>query len=243
VPAVVPAVPEAPPVGPVPDLPLPADQPVELTPTKVALALGVPPLLLGPESVARTGTGALRDTLADALRRVGAPPRPPTHPGALIVVVGEAHVRPTADAVAKLIDVAPDDVLVARFEGAADIDGPKAAEWRAPGLHAGDHPKVVAVEAPLDGTGPRWARSVTEALRPSAVWAVVDATRKVTDIGDYLRALGCVDAIALYRAVASRDPAAVFDLPVPVAMVDGVSATAPVWVDLLWEKARALLGL
>jgi hypothetical protein len=211
----------------------------------VVLALGVPSYLLGPEPVIRTGAGALRDTLAEALRRVGAPPWPPAHPGAVLVVVGEAHVRTTAYAVAEMMGVAPDDVMTASDDPAvdADLDGPGAAAWRAPGLHASDHAKVVAVEAAMDGAGPRWARSVVEALRPSAVWAVVDATRKVADIGDYLQALGHVDAIALYRAGASRDPAAVFDLPVPVAMVDGRSATALAWVDLLYEKARALLGV
>jgi hypothetical protein len=65
------------------------------------------------------------------------------------------------------------------------------------------------------------------------VWAVVDATRKTADLADHLGRLGDVDALVVQSAEVTRDPAVLLDLRVPVAMLDGRSATSRAWADLI----------
>jgi hypothetical protein len=72
---------------------------------------------------------------------------------------------------------------------------------------------------------------------PVAVWAVVEATRKPEDLGEWLDELPRVDALVLQDTDLSADPAAVLErVSMPVALLDGVRATPHRWASLLCER-------
>jgi hypothetical protein len=76
---------------------------------------------------------------------------------------------------------------------------------------------------------------------PAAVWAVVEATRKPEDLEQWLDGLPRVDALAVQDTDLSADPAAVLArLDTPVALLDGVPATAHRWASLLCERLETL---
>ena len=75
---------------------------------------------------------------------------------------------------------------------------------------------------------------------PSAVWAVVEATRKPEDLGEWLDELPRVDALVLQDTDRSADPAGVLGrLSTPVALLDGVPATPHRWASLLCERLES----
>ncbi len=86
------------------------------------------------------------------------------------------------------------------------------------------------VDAAVTGTDRSWATHLIAALRPTAVWGVVDATAKTEDIAAWAEDLGGVDALALEHLDATVSPAAVLGLGTPVARIDGQPATAARWV-------------
>jgi hypothetical protein len=99
-------------------------------------------------------------------------------------------------------------------------------------------PHVVVLDVPLTAQDANWAREVCDGLGATAVWAVVDATRKTADTARHLGAIGDVDAIAVHGLRATADPATPLALPQPVALVDGRPATVPTWAALLAERLR-----
>ncbi|MDQ1652552.1 MAG: hypothetical protein QOI35_1752, partial [Cryptosporangiaceae bacterium] len=99
-----------------------------------------------------------------------------------------------------------------------------------------DTPHLVVVDAPIEGDNGAWAHAVAEELGASAVWALVDATRKTADVARHLRGLGIVDAIAVHGTAATSDPASVLSLGVPVALLDGRRATPQAWAALLCDR-------
>jgi hypothetical protein len=106
-------------------------------------------------------------------------------------------------------------------------------------MHRDDVPHVVVIDAPIDGDGGEWASDVADAIGATAVWVVVDATRKTADLADHLDRLGPVDALIVQRAGTTRDPAEVLDLRIPVSLVDGRSATPRAWADLIIDRLEA----
>jgi len=99
-------------------------------------------------------------------------------------------------------------------------------------------PTVVALDVPLRDAGSPWVAQVLEALAPTAVWGVLDATRKPADLAGWVRALPRVDAVVVTETESSADPAALLDgLTVPVAVVDGARATPHRWAALLCERS------
>jgi hypothetical protein len=64
----------------------------------------------------------------------------------------------------------------------------------------------------------------------------VDATRKPGDTANHLRALGRVDAVAVFSAEICADPGTVLALPAPVALLDGAEANAHEWAALLSRR-------
>lgn len=115
------------------------------------------------------------------------------------------------------------------------LTGAAEARKRAPKLHGADTPRVVVVDASLESDAGAWVRTVVEALGATAVWAVVDATRKTADVARQLRSFGLVDAIAVHGVSATGDPASVLSLGVPVASLDGRRATPQTWAALLCD--------
>ena len=167
-----------------------------------------------------------------------AAPKAPRRPGDVLVLVGEvgpafetartlaASLRIPTERV-RVVSHAPvaglaeeqrvSDVLEARLAGA------QLAMERTPG--------IVVVDAPLalvaDAHGCDWVDDVVAALDPTAVWAVVDATRRHEDLVRWLGVLPQLEALAVHGVAVTSAPEAVHHLGVPVSLVDGRAVPEP----------------
>ncbi|HVQ95044.1 MAG TPA: hypothetical protein VMU51_28685 [Mycobacteriales bacterium] len=170
------------------------------------------------------------------------PPAPPARPGDVLVLVGEpVPATVMAGQLAELMRLDPARTLIATpntapVPGARRVLSVLEADRKARRMHIGDLPHLVVVDAPVAGHDPVWTGAMVEALRPTAVWAVVDATRKPADLARYLQSLGTVDALAVHATGFSGDPATVLRLGVPVAWLDGRPANAGTWAALLCDR-------
>ena len=166
----------------------------------------------------------------------------PDGPGETLIVVGEStHAVEVARWVAESQRLDTGHILFAgRNAAAAGIDskrritGAHDARLWAKKLRKSDSPSVVAVEAALDESA--WAAAIVEAVRPVAVWVVVDASRKTSDVAHYLQGLRRVDAICLRGTMSSGDPASPLSLRLPVALLDGRPSTPFQWAAMLCER-------
>jgi hypothetical protein len=173
---------------------------------------------------------------------------PPDGPGETLVVIGEStYAVDVARTVANSLRLDHDDILFAGHNAAAvgvhprrRITGAHDARSWAKRLRRSDGPSVVAVEATLDESP--WAASIVDAVRPAAVWCVVDASRKTSDVAHQLQGLHRVDAIAVRGTLASGDPASPLSLRIPVALLDGRPATAHAWAAMLCERLNLVAG-
>lgn len=194
-----------------------------------------------------TGTDIFGEMLA-ALRSMPPPPRPPQGAGDVLVIAGEvAYALPIARTVAQSLHLDPGRILLAApstagtgLHASRRISGPAEAERRGRQMHRAEVPHVVVVDAPVTAGDDGWVRSITEALGATAIWAAVDATRKLADTARHLETMGRVDALAVYAASVCSDPAGVLALDVPVALLDGRPATPAAWAALLTERLHTL---
>lgn len=209
-------------------------------------ALGLPGGLVaeleldGPNELAAGLTRAIASVLPE-------PPRPPAGPGEVLAVVGDGPVAlETARAIAKTLRLDPATVLLAgpstygSVHAARRITGPADAQRRALRLRRADVPTVVAVDAPLEEGAADWAHEVLEGLGVSAVWAVVDATRKNADVAAHLDLVGGVDALVVRATAVTADPAAPLALALerrlPTALLEGRRGDAAAWAALVSDR-------
>jgi hypothetical protein len=80
------------------------------------------------------------------------------------------------------------------------------------------------------------AAEIIDALAPDAFWLHVDATRKASDAAAAMRRLGTPTALIVTGAARTTSPASVWQLDVPIALLDGRPATRSAWAVLLLEK-------
>lgn len=186
----------------------------------------------------------LEALLLAAFAHLGAAPPLPRQAGSLLVVVGDGvPARRLAAALAGEIGTDPAVVPFASRDTQAHVvaTGPllvrsaEDAAERAPGWRR-SRPAVVVVDASVTGADRSWATHLIAALRPTAVWGVVDATAKTEDIAAWAEDLGGVDALALEHLDATVSPAAVLGLGAPVARIDGQPATAARWVATVVDR-------
>lgn len=195
------------------------------------------------------GLGRGGDLDAVLLGVFGALPDPPPLPGragSLMVVVGAgAPARRLAAAVAGEIGIDPADVPFASLDpeaymvatGTLLVRSAEEAAEHAPGWRRA-HTAVVVVDAPVAAGERAWATHLIAALRPTAVWGVVDATSKTHDIEAWAANLGGIDALALENTGATVSPAASLALGIPVARLNGQPATAARWVATVVDQVR-----
>ncbi len=182
-----------------------------------------------------------------ALADLPVAPEPPDRPGDVLVVAGElAHAVPVARRIVGGLGLTEHHLLLAGGSAAGTgihasrrIRTPEEAVRRARRMHGSDAPHVVVVDAALSGLDPAWFREIRDALRTTAVWAVVDATRKTGDTSRHLAALGEVEAIAVHAVAETGDPASVLGLELPITTLDGRPATRRAWAALLCERLTA----
>ncbi|MBU2663108.1 hypothetical protein KOI35_06255 [Actinoplanes bogorensis] len=198
-----------------------------------------------PETMARQITGS--DTYAGVLSVLAARPSAPgipDGPGEILVLAGDINLgvligRQLLDA----IGVAENHLLLAAQSTAGTglhssrlISTPEAAETRAEKLHGAEEPWVVVLEAPVGGTDPIWVNEMCDAIGATALWAIVDATRKTADTGRHLRTLGEVESLVVHGVELTADPASVLGLELPIHSLDGKPATPHAWAAMLCAR-------
>ncbi|MFC7273965.1 hypothetical protein ACFQS1_08245 [Paractinoplanes rhizophilus] len=198
-----------------------------------------------PESMARQITGA--DTYAGVLSVLAARPSAPAvpdGPGEILVLAGDINLgvhigRQLLDQIG-----VPENHLLLAAESTAGtglhssrlIPDQLAAESRAEKLHNADQAWIVVLDAPVGGTDPLWVNEMCDAIGATAVWAIVDATRKTADTARHLRTLGEVEALVVHSVEITADPASVLGLDLPIYSLDGRSATPHVWAAMLCAR-------
>lgn len=212
-------------------------------------ALGLPRELAA--DVELDGADGLVGGLARAIDAVlPAAPAAPTAAGEVLAVVGDGPVAlEVAREIAKSLRLDPATVLLAgpstygSVHSARRVTGPADARRRAPRLQRADVPTVVAVDAPLEDAAGDWARDVVSGIGATAVWAVVDATRKSADVAAHLELLGRVDALVVRATAATGDPASPLALAIerglPTALVDRRRGDAACWAALVVDRLAA----
>jgi hypothetical protein len=163
----------------------------------------------------------------------------------MVVVGAGAPARRLAAAVAGEIGIDPADVPFASLDpeaymvatGTLLVRSAEEAAEHAPGWRRA-HTAVVVVDAPVAAGERAWATHLIAALRPTAVWGVVDATSKTHDIEAWAANLGGIDALALENTGATVSPAASLALGIPVARLNGQPATAARWVATVVDQVR-----
>ena len=116
------------------------------------------------------------------------------------------------------------------------ISTPEAAEARAEKLHSADSAWIIVMDAPVGGTDPLWVNEMCDAIGATAVWAIVDATRKTADTARHLRTLGEVEALVVHGVELTGDPASVLGLDLPIFSLDGKPATPHAWAAMLCAR-------
>ena len=201
-----------------------------------------------PESMARKIIGG--DTYAGVLSVLAARPSAPgipDGPGEILVLAGDVSLGlPIAKQMLEQIEVGENHLLLAAPSTAGTglhssrlISTPEVAESRVEKLHSADASWIVVMEAPVGGTDPLWVNEMCDAMGATAVWAIVDATRKTADTARHLRTLGEVEALVVHGVELTADPASVLGLDLPVYSLDGKPATPHAWAAMLCARIAA----
>ncbi|MEV6849955.1 hypothetical protein [Actinoplanes sp. NPDC051411] len=201
-----------------------------------------------PEAMARKITGG--DTYAGVLSVLAARPSAPgipDGPGEILVLAGDVNLGvPIAKHLLEQIGAGENHLLLAAPSTAGTglhssrlISTPEVAESRVEKLHAADHPWVVVMDAPVGGTDPLWVNDMCDAIGATAVWSIVDATRKTADTARHLRTLGEVEALVVHGVELTSDPASVLGLDLPIYSLDGKPATPHAWAAMLCARIAA----
>jgi hypothetical protein len=164
----------------------------------------------------------------------------------VLAVVGDAdRALGLAQDLARELGLQAGDVLLATTDGDTHrvpawllLDNRETAGERRRSWWRRDRLTLVAVDSRF-GMSTGWARRMLDALEPTLTWGVIDATWKPEDVERWSDGLGGVDSFALQNVHATVSPAAILNVDVPVARLDGAVATPTVWSSLLAERLAA----
>jgi hypothetical protein len=201
-----------------------------------------------PSELAEQITGG--DTYAGVLGLLAARPAAPgipDGPGEILVLAGDlGHAVPIGKQLLAQIGADQTHLLLAGASAAGTglhssriMHDAKAAAARAEKLRTAGSAWVVALDAPIGATDPLWVSDVCDALGATALWAVVDATRKTADTARHLRSLGEVEALVVHSVELTADPATVLGLDLPIFSLDGKPATPHSWAAMLCARIAA----
>ncbi|MGX7681075.1 hypothetical protein ACSMXN_19475 [Jatrophihabitans sp. DSM 45814] len=208
------------------------------------------PVSINPKIEAHTIFQAMDEVLSQL------PPTPdlPSEPGQIIALVGElTPALRAAHTVAAALRLPRSDVWIAGINGhpaedlasldRADssftktITGPAEARLLRSDLRTTLVPSIVVIATDAVEGDPAdvWAAEVLESLQPDAAWLLVDASRKTADEHERLARFDGITALAVHSARLSSSPATVWDLGLPIALLDGRPATTFAWSSLLFS--------
>jgi hypothetical protein len=210
----------------------PADRPPPAVPALVGV--GLPPVLC-----AVTEPGRDEAILAVA-HRIPRAEALPDLPGTVVAVVGaHGEALRVARRLAGQLDVVADEVLLA----APSYGRSTPVEHRVPDVGSAAERRrsvrrrrgatVVAVAVGSRHGDTSWGRQMLDALEPTLVCGVVDATRKPEDVSDWCERLGGLDALAVHGVADTVSPASVLQVGVPVGWLEGEPASPARWAATL----------
>jgi hypothetical protein len=196
----------------------------------------------------RAETHSLYEALESILEELPQPVTPPRAAGQVLAIVGESGpALQAAHTCAAMLRIPRNTIRVAGLPEHSDeeseypwISGRQEASRLRTELSRTDLPciVVIATDATEAGSEDPWAAEMLAALRPTAVWAVVDARWKTEDSRAQLDLLGQVDALVVHSAALSASPASVWDLDLPLGLLDGRAASTFAWTGLLFRLLR-----
>jgi hypothetical protein len=198
-----------------------------------------------PEAMARQITGG--DTYAGVLSVLASRPSAPAipdGPGEILVLAGDLTLAvPMARQLLDQIGVPENHLLLAAPTTAGTglhssrlISTQEAAEARTEKLHSAEESWIVVLDAAVGATDPLWVNEMCDAIGATALWAIVDATRKTADTARHLRTLGEVEALLVHSVELTADPASVLGLDLPIYSMDGKPATPHAWAAMLCAR-------
>lgn len=209
--------------------------------------LGVP-VAMNPRTNAHSVYAAVQEILAG----LPSAQAPSSEPGTVTAILGElAPALRAAQGLAAALRLPRSAIWIAGLTGhpveslvdspdlvSRTVSGPGHARLLRSDLRAAETCSLVviatdAIEGDPDDT---WAAQVLAALEPDTALLTVDASRKPEDERDRLARLditSSIDALAVHSARLTSSPASVWDLGLPVALLDGRPATAFAWSSLL----------
>ena len=171
-------------------------------------------------------------------------------PGQLAVLAGPAALAlRAAERVCAALRLDATGVWAAGCGGRVPAERSLTQPWEAARLaarlrHERTAPLVAVVATDelvdIDELDDDWAAQMVRALAPDALWLAADAARKPADLRAAAGALGRVDALAVFGAARTTSPASVWELGVPVALLDGRRASRGTWTALLIDKLDEL---
>jgi len=225
-----------------------AQPPATLRPTHLdpvrqnLLRVGMPEALVAEIVGGDTYAGVL-----SVLAARPAAPEVPDAPGEILVLCGDlTHALPIGRKLCEQGGIDQAHLLLGGPTAAGTgvhssrvLGEPPVAATKADRLHNADHAWIVLVDAPVGGTDPIWVNDMCDAIGATAVWAVVDATRKTADTARHLRALGEVEALVVHGVDITSDPATVLGLDLPIVSLDGKPATPHAWAAMLCARIAA----
>ena len=200
--------------------------------------LGVPLRYLAPTESATTH----REALVELAGRFPTPAALSTGPDDVIVLIGDRKgLNHAATHLRESCWLSADDVFFATrrdVDVAAHrrIDSIESAIARRRSWRGRGRPTIVVVDEAPSRARATWGRELLEVLRPTTTWVTVEARRKSTDVADWVRRLGGAEALVVYGTDDTASPADVLGANLPVAMIDGETATPARWADLLDDR-------
>ena len=223
------------------DHPKPLDEAVTRTLERLG-RLALPDRLLPTRIDPANPAAGLLEALADL--PVAAPA--PALGGSVLAVVGDRLLALwLARQLAGELRLDPNEVMLAA--GAHDglvpehlhLADPATTSERRRGWTRRHGPTVVVVEARPGSLEVPWARHMLAALEPTAVWGVVEASRKTEDVVAWSEDLGKVDALLVEAIGSTTSPAAILGPGIPVARLDGRPADPAAEAALLAARLTA----
>lgn len=201
-----------------------------------------------PEALAGQITGG--DTYAGVLSALASRPAAPAIPdgsGEILVLAGDlTYALPIARSLLGQAGLDANHLLLAGASAAGTglhssrvLHNAKEAGARAEKLQNSTSAWIVVMDARVGATDPIWVNDMCDAIGATALWAVVDATRKTPDTARHLRALGDVEALVVHSVELTADPATVLGLDLPIFSLDGKPATPHAWAAMLCARIAA----
>jgi hypothetical protein len=208
-------------------------------PTSRDLAVGLPGRLVAADGSLDAGS------LMQWLRGLPTPPQPSVEAGEVIALVGPVEeTYATATRLAADLGIDPSATTVvsrtATLPGTTSLtDSAAVAKSRRSWVRR-DTAAIVVIDAPMTARrGATWRDEVLDEVAATFTYGVLPATTKPEDLGSWAERLGGVDALALYDVTETTQPATALQSGIPVALLDGTTATPAAWAGLLLDRMVA----